>query len=187
MEDLKKTIFATFYHLTSTNKEPQHQYCPQEKGSWCFYNDALANNKTPQSHDKMKVHLHNIAKDDLKHIEVIYRDLTESALLSRCMKGRTQNMNESFHSKMWKKSIKTKFHGLETVKYAFHTAALEHNVGYESGSLFTDIIGGVPTVSDIARKEAVQERASGKVSVVRTKRRKTEEGASTSGYSPGTF
>ncbi|KAK3889271.1 hypothetical protein Pcinc_006716 [Petrolisthes cinctipes] len=187
VEELKKTIFATFYHLTSTDTDPQHQDCPQGKGSWCFYNDAISNNKTPQSHNKMKVHLHNIAKDDLKHIEAIYKDLTEPNLLSRCMKGRTQNVNESFHSKMWKKSVKTKFHGLGTVKYAFHTAALEHNVGYESGSLFPEVIGGLPTVSGLADQEVARERASTKVSAVKTKRRKTEGGASTSGYAPGAF
>jgi hypothetical protein len=41
--EMQKAIMAIFYHSVSTDKEPQHSFCPEggvEK-NWCFYNNAL--------------------------------------------------------------------------------------------------------------------------------------------------
>ena len=83
--------------------------------------------------------------------------------------------------------MKTKFHGIETVRFAFHMAALEHNVGYVSASLSGELLGSLPVARSLETHESKRLKSFAKVSVARTKRRKTETEASTSGYSPGGF
>lgn len=93
-------------------------------------------------------------------------------------------MNESFHSKLWQKCLKTKFHGLETVRYVFHMAALEHNIGYVKITLFEDILDVILTKGSAQRQEIIREQASAKPSVARTKR-KRDAPASNSEYAAG--
>lgn len=35
VNNIKRKIMATFYHLCSTNEKPQHDYCPPGEDSWC--------------------------------------------------------------------------------------------------------------------------------------------------------
>lgn len=35
VESMKQAIWATFYHYSSTDNQPQHHYCPQGSESWC--------------------------------------------------------------------------------------------------------------------------------------------------------
>ncbi|KAK4320391.1 hypothetical protein Pmani_008742 [Petrolisthes manimaculis] len=40
--DMKKAIWATFYHCTSTDSQPRHNLCPHGEKTWCFWNRAIA-------------------------------------------------------------------------------------------------------------------------------------------------
>lgn len=42
---IKKAVMATYYHMISTNEQPQHQYCPSGADSWCAYRVAEASMK----------------------------------------------------------------------------------------------------------------------------------------------
>ncbi|XP_011858297.1 PREDICTED: uncharacterized protein LOC105555866 [Vollenhovia emeryi] len=42
IEDMKNTIWATYFHKCSTDKNPQHTYCPAGLTSWCSYRRAEA-------------------------------------------------------------------------------------------------------------------------------------------------
>lgn len=55
VEELKNDIIATFYHCTSTDKNPWHDHCPPGEKSWCFYRKAEAKGEIPASHKAMKV------------------------------------------------------------------------------------------------------------------------------------
>ncbi|GAB1860682.1 Mutator-like transposase domain-containing protein [Camponotus japonicus] len=35
VEEMRKEIWATYYHKISTDENPQHQYCPEDADSWC--------------------------------------------------------------------------------------------------------------------------------------------------------
>lgn len=37
IEDMKKAIYATLYHCSSTDEKPKHTKCPNCKESWCFF------------------------------------------------------------------------------------------------------------------------------------------------------
>ena len=52
----------------------------------------LAEKKPIPSHKNMKVKL-DLSTSELKLVVGVYIDFTEPTLLSRCMKGRTQNKN----------------------------------------------------------------------------------------------
>ena len=52
----------------------------------------LAERKPIPSHKNMKVKL-DLSTSELKLVVGVYIDFTEPTLLSRCMKGRTQNKN----------------------------------------------------------------------------------------------
>ncbi|KAK3869589.1 hypothetical protein Pcinc_025112 [Petrolisthes cinctipes] len=186
VSELASEIMASFLHVTSSDKDPRHFLCPSAEDSWCFYKRALANEETPPSHNTMKVKITITCKEDRQAIALVYQDLTRHDLLERCMKGRTQNVNESFHSKLWKKCVKVKFHGSKKVEFAFKMAALEHNCGYKSGTLLDKILGGDPTARGLNLQEEGRLTSSAKKSLKRRKRRKVEEEGE-SDYVPGGY
>ena len=67
----------------------------------------------------------------------VYLDLTSQDLLKRCLKKKTQNSNESLHSKLWRKCLKVKHAGLQRVQYAALATTLEHNFGSRQGKLMS--------------------------------------------------
>ena len=47
LEAMRKAVFATLFHLMSTDKSPHHNRCPTGQDSWCFFNKAIARNEKP--------------------------------------------------------------------------------------------------------------------------------------------
>ena len=99
VESMQKQALAGYYHASSTDADPKHMDCPQDPDSYCFYNKALAENRKPPSHTDMKIRF-QLEPYLKKEIQAIYLDLTRTDLLRRCLKGKTQNPNESIHSKI---------------------------------------------------------------------------------------
>ena len=60
-------------------------------------------------------------------------------LMGRCLKGRTQNANESVHSKLWSKKHKTKFCGLPSLQHAARTTVAEHNFSFEQANVIAQL------------------------------------------------
>lgn len=110
-QEMKAAILASYWHLCSTDKTPTHQFCPKDADSWCFYNRAKARKETPQTHAQKNLYLAKLPLEKLTLIRGVYKDLVEENLLKRCLKGFTQNPNESLHSKLWSKASKTKHAG----------------------------------------------------------------------------
>ncbi|GFW92280.1 uncharacterized protein TNCV_3541661 [Trichonephila clavipes] len=96
---MKGAILASLFHCSSTDKTPKHSKCPTGSTSWCFYQRALAKNENPMSHSLMKTKL---SKQVLKKILPVYQRLANDELLERSSAGKTQNVNESIHSVIWK-------------------------------------------------------------------------------------
>lgn len=103
---MKTAIMASPYHCMSTDKKPQHQFCPGGDNSWCFYNKALALKQKPPKHDSSISC--PLRPDVVKHILPVYERLTSETLLRRCVNLGTQNPNESIHSAIWSKAPKAK-------------------------------------------------------------------------------
>lgn len=90
---MKKEIWATLYHKISTDEKPQHQYCPIGENSWCTWQKAKASNK-------LSDYTHKLPFEDevLNVVKPIYKDLSNDELLTHCLRGFTQNNNESLNS-----------------------------------------------------------------------------------------
>lgn len=127
---MRNDILATLHHATSTDAKPQHTKCPVGKNSWCFYNRAQALGKTPGGHEKNIGTPINLLV--LKHIADIYTKVTSRELLRRCVKGVTQNANESLHSRIWKHCDKARCASKKMVEMAAAAAVGEFNFGSSS-------------------------------------------------------
>ena len=130
LDAMRNAVFATFFHSASTDEDPHHSRCPVGSNSWCFFQRALAAGEEPGSHrDKLGTPL---TRDVSRHVEEVYVRLGHPDLLRRCLKGATQNANESLHSKVWAKCPKTGFVGFQRVVAATCAAIAEFNQGVES-------------------------------------------------------
>lgn len=125
VEDMKKAIMATYYHMCSTNENPKHEFCPPGADSWCKWQKA----QVIEANFEHPTPLH---PDVQKHILPIYEDLSQEDLLQRCLGGHTQNANESFNSTVWRFAPKHLHSGLKIVQIAAYMAAGLFNEGYTS-------------------------------------------------------
>ena len=122
-------VFATFYHAISTDDDPQHDRCHDGEGSWCFFKRAQATGETPGPHrDNIGTPL---SPEVAPHVKEVYAQLGHPSLLGRCVRGETQNANESLHSKIWGKCPKTGFVGIERLTATACSAICEFNSGVE--------------------------------------------------------
>ncbi|KAL7307786.1 hypothetical protein TKK_0000111 [Trichogramma kaykai] len=125
IEDMRKKIWAGFYHEISTDKQPQHLHCPLGADSWCKYQKLKATNN-------LKGYKHPPALDEEAQeiLKPIYNDLTKDELLQRCLGGHTQNNNESFNHCVWMMAPKHIFSGGVIVEIVTNIAACIFNEGF---------------------------------------------------------
>jgi hypothetical protein len=148
---MRKRITAGFKHLSSNDEHHDHESCPTDEDSYCFYNAALAKGETPKSHEEMKVKCH-LSAGDAQKVLGVYEDLTRDELLQKCISGRTQNPNESLHAKVWSKLPKHKQFGLDRVEALAALTVTEHNMGYRH----SDVMGRL--VSDDKSRSAQKQQ-----------------------------
>ncbi|GFT56318.1 uncharacterized protein TNCV_2468261 [Trichonephila clavipes] len=110
VEDMKRAIWAIYFHKLSTEDNPQHGLCPLDEDSWCGYNRSIVTGE-------FYIHKHSLPESILLKVKKVFRDLTEKDLLKKCLHGRTQNPNESFNKCIWERIPKTVFVGIETLKF----------------------------------------------------------------------
>ncbi|GFT10206.1 uncharacterized protein TNCV_3734971 [Trichonephila clavipes] len=125
VEDLKRAIWAIYFHKLSTEDNPQHALCPLGEDSWCGYNRSIVTGE-------FYIHKHSLPESILLKVKKVFRDLTEKDLLKKCLHGRTQNPNESFNKCIWERIPKTVFVGIETLKFGVMDAVICFNDGYVS-------------------------------------------------------
>lgn len=96
VDEMRKAIWAIWYHEASTDSDPQHYFCPSGSESWCGYRRAQV-----EGTERSYRHPHPIPVAIMKEIKPIFKDLVATELLKKCLRGRTQNANESFNNKEW--------------------------------------------------------------------------------------
>lgn len=119
---MRKAVWATYFHLSSTDNDPCHGLCPKGPDTWCAYNRSLTECK-PFAHKE------TLPAPVLEAIKPVYRQLSQAELLEKCLHGRTQNANESFNHVVWERAPKNVFVGLQTLKIATMDAVLSFNDG----------------------------------------------------------
>lgn len=133
VEEMRREIWAGYYHKISTDKKPQHSYCSE---SWCKYKKAVRD-KTVKSFK----HPPALAEDVQEILKPIYEDLTKQELLERCLGGNTQNNNESFNNCVWAMAPKHVFSGKIIVQIACQTAACIFNEGFKPVLKIMSVMG----------------------------------------------
>ncbi|GFV25238.1 uncharacterized protein TNCV_1466781 [Trichonephila clavipes] len=81
VEKMKRAIYATLYHCSSTDAKPKHNKCTNAKRSWCFFKRAFANGKSSENHSVMKTKL---TEEVVAKILLVYQRLASNEILSRC-------------------------------------------------------------------------------------------------------
>lgn len=122
LQSMIQAVWATWNHKASSDTEPLHHFCPKGPESWCKYQQAVSN-KTAFHHTKI------IPKPIMDFIKPVFMDLSKPELLQRCLKGKTQNANESFNNVLWSICPKRGFAGKTVVEIAAYEAALIYNKG----------------------------------------------------------
>ncbi|GFU70987.1 uncharacterized protein TNCV_3350101 [Trichonephila clavipes] len=136
VEDMKRAIWAIYFHKLSTEDNPQHALCPLGEDSWCGYNRSIVTGE-------FYIHKHSLPESILLKVKKVFRDLTEKDLLKKCLHGRTQNPNESFKC-IWERIPKTVFVGIETLKFGVMDAVICFNDGYVSRIKVFEALGIKP-------------------------------------------
>ena len=175
LDGMEQAVWATYYHSISTDEDPQHLRCPAGKESWCFYRRAEANNEPPPSHS------HPLPREVAIALTPVYTRLGDRKLLERCLPGKTQNANESFHSMVWRCCPKERWAGRRTVEAAVAISCTRYNKG---SSALLDVLAQLDLHAGGACEEFVSksdtlrvQKASRKCSEKAKKRRKTMENA----------
>lgn len=90
---MKAGIWAEYFHLGSTDENPEHGLCPKDDNTWCkFQKSKLEGNEYKHSE-----HTH-LPSAVLEEIKPIFRDLANPVLLAKCAHGGTQNISESLNN-----------------------------------------------------------------------------------------
>lgn len=116
LQGMRRSIWATFCHLSSTDEKPRHQLCPDAPNTWCKYNIA-------ESEGTLGTYKHknSIPEEVAEAIRPIYKDLIKLNLLQKCLHGKTQNVNESFNNVVWTRIPKGTFVGKKPWKLVYGT------------------------------------------------------------------
>lgn len=129
VDEMEKEVWATFYHLSSTDKSPNHGNCPEGAESWCAYRVAEAQGQNMQ---KFKHDYFPIDPKVQEILKPIYVDLSRRELLDRCKGNNTQNNNESYNGLLWHFAPKHLHNGLKTIEIANYLATVIFNDGFSS-------------------------------------------------------
>ena len=105
-------------------------------------------------------------------------------ILERCVRGLTQNANESFHSKMWSRASKAKFAGFSRLSFVAQSAILNHNFGYQKACLLTAF--SIKSKA-LRRSLTAQEQERKRHSQAQKKPKREKKGETSTHYGPGAF
>jgi hypothetical protein len=126
-------------HCCATDDSASHLKCPEGKKSWCFWQRAIAKGEKPEPSAKMIGTA--LDQEVAKKIYPVYLRLTETHLLERCLRGLTQNANESLHNCVWCKLPKIKFFARYRLDYGAAQAVLVFNQGLSAVTQQLDSLG----------------------------------------------
>lgn len=122
--NMKRAIWATYFHLASSDQDPAHGLCPKDPDTWCkFRKSELLG--TDYKHSD---HTH-LPPTVMAEIKPIFRDLSQEHLLRKCLHGGTQNPCESLNSIIWNRLPKPIFVMKNTLDLGVYEAIATFNDG----------------------------------------------------------
>lgn len=148
---MRSAVLATLDHYDSTDEDPKHALCPIDANSWCWYQKALASGVEPPSHSTKKIKLNSVV---IEHLRPMYQKFSNVELLQRCIRGGTQNTNESLHHMVWSRCSKDTFQSKKRLEISVICAVSEFNMGCENSLRLRSTMDG-ECVSEVARKISI--------------------------------
>lgn len=172
---MKSAIWAIYYHSILGDQsellDEQHRYCPKSSTSWCRYQADQINNTSTYNQSRC---LPSVFRKELKYI---FERLSDEKLLKRCLRGYTQNQNESLNNLLWSKCPKRIFCGKRKLEAAAAQAVIIWNMGSAGQGEVLKNIGvkelGVHTITGY-RKENSNRIYHAKLKVSSTYRRRRQ-------------
>ena len=121
---MKRAVCAVPFHCSDVQLETErHKFCPKGENSWCKWQSDKV---TGKKECKKKL---NIPKAIREHLQPIFSDLSSHNLLSKCLHGLTQNVDEALNNIIWKKCPKRSFVQRNILEIATYSALIEFNDG----------------------------------------------------------
>ena len=92
---MRKAVAAVLHHSTKNDDmDKRHQYCPRTVDSWCKYqSDKITGKNTYVERITIDKAVSDVIAPIFSH-----KDLGSEALLSKCLHGETQSVNESLNN-----------------------------------------------------------------------------------------
>ncbi|GFT64536.1 uncharacterized protein TNCV_649351 [Trichonephila clavipes] len=122
VQNMLQAIWAIFLHKLPTDEYPQHGFRPIGEESWCGFKKAEASGKSYKHKNSLPVAV-------VEAMRPIFRDLSHPDLLKKCLHGKTQKSNESFHNVNWSRVPKATFVQIETLSLGVYDAVCSFNDG----------------------------------------------------------
>ena len=174
LEAMKTAVWASFFHTISCDESHCHDCCPKGSSSWCFHQQAIADNVPPCPHGRP------LPSGVDQALKPIYERRGDPQLLRRCLAGKAQNSNESFRSLLGSISPKERWSNLCTVDTALAIA-----IRFDKGAsalmnvlLELELVAG-PSLEEYSMKEDTSRvaKATRSTSAKQRERRKRVETA----------
>ncbi|XP_028405772.1 uncharacterized protein LOC114528348 [Dendronephthya gigantea] len=146
LQEMKRSIKAIQHHIIRDDSKPlqeQHHYCPRSRDTWCKYWKDINEGTSTYSEDN------RLPPVFMEELEPTFTRLSNYDLLLRCLKGMTQNQNESANGMLWSKCPKTKFCGARRVRIAACETVAVFNTGAASKAMFMVLCGVTPGENSI--------------------------------------
>jgi len=137
LEEMKRGVWAIFYHYSSTARNPQHHCCPPGERSWCkWQRDQVTGEKTFVPNP--------LPWPVLKKIKPVFERLASAEILEKCLDGFTQNQNEALHGTIWKRAPKDSHHEPKSVQTAIAVSVAVFNEGESVHRRILEALSMVP-------------------------------------------
>ena len=117
LENMKKSIHASLFHVALSESNSWHNHCPQGKDSWCVFQADKANRVNTYKPGK------GLPLDVISKVKPIYKDLSADKLLEKCLHGKT------FHGTIWSRLPKQTYVGNVQFQLGVYDAVASFNVG----------------------------------------------------------
>ena len=126
VENMQNAIWASFFHVASSENNNYHSHCASSSASWCQYQRDKINGTNlhkPGAGLSMAV---------ISVVKPIYLDLIKPDQLKECLHGLTQNQNESFNCTIWERAPKVTYCPYDKMEFAVYDAVSNFNDGRQA-------------------------------------------------------
>ena len=134
LKGMVNDIWAIPHHMVVDPNTPlneQHRFCPKHENTWCKY----------WSKNKEYDQTNRLPEVFMEELKPIFTRLSDEKLLKRCLKGLTQNQNESANGQLWSRCPKTVHCGRKKVTIAVCETVCVFNTGAASKAIILEECG----------------------------------------------